>query len=43
VTVNGAAATEWSYDAGSNRIVFPPGAVPPPGAHITARYEPACL
>jgi len=43
VTVNGAAATQWSYDAGSNRIVFPPSAVPPPGAHITARYEPACL
>src|SRR6266446_4445635 len=43
VTVNGTAATQWSYDAGSNRIVFPASAVPPPGAHITARYEPACL
>ena len=43
VTVNGAAATQFSYDAGSNRIVFPASAVPPPGAHITARYEPACL
>jgi len=43
VTVNGAPATQWTYDAGSNRIVFPASAVPPPGAHITARYEPACL
>jgi hypothetical protein len=42
VTVSGATATQWSYDAGSNRIVFPPAAVPPPGSHITARYEPAC-
>jgi hypothetical protein len=42
VTVNGAISTQWTYDAGPNRIVFPAGAVPPPGAHITARYEPAC-
>jgi hypothetical protein len=42
VTVDGVAATQWSYDAASNRIVFPPSAVPPPGSHITARYEPAC-
>jgi len=34
--------TEWSYDATSNRILFPDTAVPPPGSHITARYEPAC-
>jgi hypothetical protein len=40
--VNGAISTQWTYDAGPNRIVFPAGAVPPPGAHITARYEPAC-
>lgn len=43
VTVDGAAVTQWSYDPASNRIVFPPSAVPPPGSHITARYEPACL
>ena len=43
VTVNGAAVTQWSYDAASNRIVFPANAVPPPGSHITARYEPPCL
>ena len=43
VTVGGATVTNWSYDAASNRIVFPASAVPPPGSHITARYEPACL
>jgi hypothetical protein len=43
VTVNGATVTDWSYDAGSNRLVFPASAVPPPGSHITARYEPVCL
>jgi len=42
VTVNGVTVTQWSYDATSNRIVFPAAAVPPPGSHITARYEPAC-
>lgn len=42
VTVNGATVTNFSYDAGSNRIVFPPSAVPPPGSHITAKYKPAC-
>jgi hypothetical protein len=42
VTVNGAVVTGWSYDAASNRIVFPKGAVPPPGSHIAARYVPAC-
>ncbi len=42
VTVNGAVVTNWSYDAASNRIVFPADAVPPPGSHITAKYEPAC-
>jgi len=42
VTVDGVATTQWSYDPASNRIVFPPSAVPPPGSHITARYEPAC-
>src|SRR6267142_274691 len=41
VTVNGVTVTGWSYDATSNRIVFPDTAVPPPGSHITARYEPA--
>jgi hypothetical protein len=42
VTVDGAAVTQWSYDPASNRLVFPLGAVPPPGSHITARYETAC-
>jgi hypothetical protein len=42
VTVNGAAVSNWSYDASSNRIVFPPTAIPAPGSHITAKYEPAC-
>ena len=42
VTVSGVTVTGWSYDATSNRIVFPDTAVPPPGSHITARYEPAC-
>ncbi len=42
VTVDGVATSQWSYDPASNRIVFPPSAVPPPGSHITARYEPAC-
>ncbi|MGZ6142886.1 MAG: hypothetical protein ACXWLM_06085, partial [Myxococcales bacterium] len=42
VTVNGAAATNWSYDPGANRIVFPQDAVPAPGSHVTARYVSAC-
>jgi hypothetical protein len=42
VTVNGVAVTNWSYDATSNRLVFPANAVPPPGSHVTARYVPAC-
>src|SRR3989475_12155135 len=42
VTVDGVANTQRSYDAGSNRIVFPAAAVPPPGSHIAARHEPAC-
>jgi Abnormal spindle-like microcephaly-assoc'd, ASPM-SPD-2-Hydin len=42
VTVDGATVTQWTYDAASNRIVFPGSAVPPPGSHITARYEPSC-
>ena len=43
VTVDGASVTNWTYDPASNRIVFPASAVPPPGSHITARYEPGCL
>jgi hypothetical protein len=42
VTVGGVTVTDWSYDPVSNRIVFPAAAVPPPGSHITARYEPGC-
>ena len=42
VTVDGASVTNWTYDPAANRIVFPASAVPPPGSHITARYEPAC-
>jgi len=42
VTVDGVTVTSWSYDAVANRIVFPPASVPPPGSHITARYEPGC-
>ena len=42
VAVNGATVTGWSYHAAANRIVFPQSAVPQPGSHITARYEPAC-
>ena len=42
VTVNGSTVTNWSYDPASNRLVFPASAVPAPGSHITARYEPAC-
>jgi hypothetical protein len=42
VTVNGQPTTTFSYDPLSNRIVFPPGSVPPPGSHITATYEVAC-
>jgi len=42
VTVNGAPATGFRYDPAANRIVFPQSAVPPPGSHITARFEPAC-
>ena len=42
VAVNGVTVTGWSYDAGANRIVFPQSAVPQPGSHITARYQPTC-
>src|SRR6266850_1954897 len=42
VTVGGVTVTDWTYDPVSNRIVFPATAVPPPGSHITAKYEPAC-
>ncbi len=42
VTVDGAARTDFRYDAGTNRIVFPQTAVPPPGSHITATYDPTC-
>jgi hypothetical protein len=42
VSVNGAPVTNWSYEALANRIVFPNTAVPAPGSHITAKYEPAC-
>lgn len=42
VTVDGAVVTGWSYDAASNRIVFSRAAAPPPGSHITARYDSAC-
>jgi hypothetical protein len=42
VTVNGAKVSNWTYDAGSNRIVFPKSAAPVPGSQIAAKYEPAC-
>jgi hypothetical protein len=42
VTVDGAPATNWSYDATTNRIVFAATSVPPAGSHITAGYDPAC-
>jgi hypothetical protein len=42
VTVSGAAVSTFHYDATTNRIVFPESAVPPPGSHITATYDPAC-
>ena len=42
VTVSGASVTTWSYDASSNRIVFPKDAVPPPGSHISAQYAAGC-
>jgi hypothetical protein len=42
VTVNGAATTNFRYDPVTNRLVFPQEAVPAPGSHIGAKYEPAC-
>src|SRR5262249_47871517 len=42
VTIDGVPTTNFSYDPASNRIVFPQDAVPPPGSHITATFEPAC-
>ena len=42
VTVDGAATTNFRYDVGTNRIVFPQSAVPPPGSQITATFDPAC-
>lgn len=42
VTVDGAKVSGWSYDAVSNRIVFPQGQAPAPGTHIAAKYISAC-
>ena len=42
VTVDGAPVSSWSYDAGSNSIVFAANAIPAPGAQITAKYEAGC-
>jgi hypothetical protein len=42
VTVSGAPVTSWSYDASSNRLVFPSSAVPPPGSRISAQYDAGC-
>jgi hypothetical protein len=41
-SVTGASVTNWSYDASSNRIVFPKDAVPPPGSHVSAQYAAGC-
>ncbi|HEX9605145.1 MAG TPA: hypothetical protein VF973_15440 [Myxococcales bacterium] len=40
--MNGAATTNFRFDPISNRVVFPQDAVPAPGSHISATYEPAC-
>ncbi len=42
VTVNGKATAAFTYDAGSNRIVFAPADAPAPGSHIEATYQLAC-
>lgn len=42
VAVGGVAATNWTYDATTNRVVFTPGSLPAPGSHITANYQSAC-
>jgi hypothetical protein len=42
VTVNGAPVSGWTWDARSNRVVFPQGQAPAPGSHIAAKYLAAC-
>jgi hypothetical protein len=42
VRVDGSVVSNWSYDAGTNRIVFPPESVPAPGSNITADYYSTC-
>ena len=42
VTINGKPVTDFSYDAGSGRIVFSQVNAPAPGSHLTATYDVAC-
>jgi hypothetical protein len=42
VRVDGSLVSSWYYDAGTNRIVFPPDSVPTPGSILTADYYSTC-
>lgn len=42
VTVNGAPASGWSYDAGANAIDFAAASLPAPGSRIEVRYTKPC-
>jgi hypothetical protein len=42
VTVNGAAAGNWHYDASQNAVVFQAGAAPPAGSKIAITYVAQC-
>jgi hypothetical protein len=41
VTVDGQAATGWTYEEGSNSVLFSP--VPTPGSKISVTYRKACV
>ncbi len=42
VTVNGAVAASWHYDAAQNAVVFQGGAAPPAGSQIAITYIAQC-
>jgi len=42
-TISAAGVTSWSYDVGSNSVVFVAGRAPQPGATVEVTYSVACL
>ena len=42
VTIGGKPVTNFTYDAATNRIVFPIASAPAPGSHLSVRYLASC-